>query len=73
MALPGRMCITRSVILDIIVVALAGLTVLFVELYSQPFSRGYSCSDSSIRLPYSKDTISILAVGLGFVVGGCVL
>ncbi|XP_059478552.1 putative phosphatidate phosphatase [Neocloeon triangulifer] len=63
----------RSVLVDWGVLVAEGITVLLVPLFSSPTLRGFSCSDSSIRLPYLGDTIPTWALGVGFIVGGLAL
>ncbi|XP_072942432.1 putative phosphatidate phosphatase [Epargyreus clarus] len=67
----ARMAVDRTIwkiILDIIVLACVAFPLLGLQLWAEPYHRGYFITDTSLRLPYKKQTISetCLAVA-GFV------
>lgn len=56
-----------KIVLDFLILALAGFPLLALLLWGEPYQRGYFENDMSIRLPFKEQTISEgLLAGLGF-------
>ncbi|XP_077981720.1 phospholipid phosphatase 2-like [Glandiceps talaboti] len=56
----------HKIVIDIVLLALVFLPVLLVEIFAEPFHRGFYCDDESIKYPFKDDTVStVLLIFLG--------
>lgn len=49
-------------VIDVVVIACLGLTILFLFLWGKPFERGFNCDDQTLRYPYHDSTVSSIVL-----------